>query len=967
MLERCGMRQPVAGLNFEPLESRWLFSFGLTPTANSYIVDVGANLVFAVNRTTALGGSIGDLTSMKYNGTELEAPFSATSRYSHYESGLSSSTIVTATVDPAGNWIMITCDDTAGTGVIQYYIAHKGDNDIYMATYTAGPDAPSPGEMRFITYTNHSVLVNAPPQSNLTGNTGAIESTDVVGFADGTTASKYYGEYEAVDTQTYGLTGGGFGVFMNIGNRESSSGGPFFKDIDYQTTSAQSTELYNYMFSGHSQTEDFRPGLQGPYALQFTTGATPAAPDYSFIDGLGLAGWISPSGRGTLTGTASDVPAGHQVTVALSNATAQYWATPSAINGAYTISGIKPGTYTETLYQDELAVGTQTVTIAAGTTSTTNITDTYYIPPEIFSIGTFDGTPIGFLNADKFPDMHPSDSRMTPWVDTTFTVGVSTPADWPMAEWKDPSLNPVNTISFTLTAQQAATPLTLRIALTRTGVGGRTIINVNNGAYNSPTPAAPTEPSTRGVTLGNWRGNNVMFTYSIPTSALHAGTNTIAISVNSGSSGSLYLSPWVIFDAIDLVTTSSLTNAPHVASVAVTSANSSVNVGGQQTFVATARDQFGNVIPANFVWSASRGTVDQAGDYIAPVSPGGDTIMASAGTLHGSIGVTVLAASSVAGRDIFYSGSVFDSGNHQGAIAPDKTALLPGQTASFANYTSYSRGLNGIIVDIANLTQTLTATDFIFRVGNDDSPSAWSAAPAPLSVVNIPGAGAGGSTRVVITWADNAIQNEWLQVTLQGGAGSASGLASDDIFYFGNTPGEVGNDPANTLVDAVDQLSIRYAATGSAAITNVDDVNRDGKVDAADENVARGNQTYFLNELQLISVPADAGAELAPALMTTMLKSDSKAVLANAGQLPAPAASSTVPAPIEDGSEQEMPAVQNVVAAKNVSVMLPPVALRVRWSEPRFTAFAGRTVATLPAPENLLDWRNEIHGHAEFS
>ncbi len=899
-----GMRRLAAGPNFELLEARWLFSFGLTPTTNSYTVDVGANLVFAINRTTALGGSVGDLTSMKYNGTELEAPFSATSRYSHYESGLSGSTVVTATENAAQTAIIIACDDTAGTGVIQYYIAHKGDNDIYMATYTAGPDAPSPGEMRFITYTNHSVLVNAPPPSNLTGNTGAIESTDVVGFADGTTASKYYGEYEAIDTQTYGLTGGGFGVFMNIGNRETSSGGPFFKDIDYQTTSAQSTELYNYMFSGHSQTENFRPGLQGPYALQFTTGATPAAPDYSFIDGLGLAGWVSPPGRGTLTGIASGVPSGHQVTVALSNATAQYWATPSAISGTYTIGGIKPGTYTETLYQDELAVGTQTVTIAAGVTSTTNITDTYYIPPEIFSIGTFDGTPIGFLNADKFPDMHPSDSRMTPWVDTTYTIGVSTPADWPMAEWKDPALNPVNTISFTLTAQQAATAMTLRIALTRTGVGGRTTINVNNGAYSSPTPAAPTEPSARGVTLGNWRGNNVLYTYNIPTSALHAGANTISISVNSGSSGSLYLSPWVIFDAIDLVTSSSITNAPHVATIGVTPANSLLNVSGQRMFVAAARDQFGNPLPANFIWSASRGTVDGAGDYIGPATPGSDTITASAGTLNGSTGITVLAAPSIVGRDVFYYGSVFDSGNHQGAIAPDKTALLPGQTASFVNYTSYSRGLNGIIVDIANLTQTLTAADFTFRVGNDNSPSAWSAAPAPVSVVTIAGAGANGSTRVVITWPDNAIQNQWLQVTVKGGAGSASGLPADDVFYFGDSPGEVDNDSARANVDAADQLSIRFAAAVSVGVANIFDVNRDGKVDGSDENVARANETYFLNELRLIAPPAAGLAMLAASLPTgetsnSIVPSVQRITVPSPEPLSAPTPEASLPALVE--------------------------------------------------------------------
>ena len=199
----------ISRASAEVLESRWLMAFGLTTTSSSYTVDTGAQLVFSVARTTAAGGSVGDLTSMLYSGTQLEAPFSVTDRYSHYESGLSSTTAVSATVDPQGNWIEITCNDLSGVGVVQYYIAYKGLNNIYMATYAPGPNSPSPGEMRFITYTNHSVLTNAPAPSNLTGNTGAIESSDVFGFADGTTASKYYGETEIINDAYHGLTGGG--------------------------------------------------------------------------------------------------------------------------------------------------------------------------------------------------------------------------------------------------------------------------------------------------------------------------------------------------------------------------------------------------------------------------------------------------------------------------------------------------------------------------------------------------------------------------------------------------------------------------------------------------------------------------------------------------------------------------------------------------------------------------------------
>src|SRR5258707_392983 len=116
----------------EPLERRFLLAFGLTTTSSTYTVDTGAQLVFSVARTAG-SGSRGDLPAIRYNGTDFQAPFASTSRFSHYESGLSGSTVVSATVDPGNNWIKITCDDSTGTGatgVIQYYVAHKGENVI---------------------------------------------------------------------------------------------------------------------------------------------------------------------------------------------------------------------------------------------------------------------------------------------------------------------------------------------------------------------------------------------------------------------------------------------------------------------------------------------------------------------------------------------------------------------------------------------------------------------------------------------------------------------------------------------------------------------------------------------------------------------------------------------------------------------------------------------------------------------
>ena len=95
----------------------------------------------------------------------------------------------------------------------------------------------------------------------------------------------------------------------------------------------------------------------------------------------------------------------------------------------------------------------------------------------------------------------------------------------------------------------------------------------------------------------------------------------------------------------------------------------------------------------------------------------------------------------------------------------------------------------------------MTDADFKFRVGNSSDLASWTSAPDPASVVYRPGEGANGSDRVEITWDDGAIRGEWLEVRV---LAASTGLAADDVFYFGNAPGESGNDPTNTYVDGSD-------------------------------------------------------------------------------------------------------------------------------------------------------------------
>ena len=116
------------------------------------------------------------------------------------------------------------------------------------------------------------------------------------------------------------------------------------------------------------------------------------------------------------------------------------------------------------------------------------------------------------------------------------------------------------------------------------------------------------------------------------------------------------------------------------------------------------------------------------------------TYRASDGLLADTAAVTITVnplAATVGGRYVFYNRSAYDGSDpapnvaDDGAVARDKTALLPNQTATVQNYTSYSRGINGVIVDIAGVPAgvTLTADDFAFRSGNTPDPGTWAAGP----------------------------------------------------------------------------------------------------------------------------------------------------------------------------------------------------------------------------------------------
>jgi hypothetical protein len=226
----------------------------------------------------------------------------------------------------------------------------------------------------------------------------------------------------------------------------------------------------------------------------------------------------------------------------------------------------------------------------------------------------------------------------------------------------------------------------------------------------------------------------------------------------------------------------------------------------------------------------------------------------------------------IVGVQLFYNDSALDANGTAvdtrdfAAIAADKAPLLLGGAASFANISGYSKGINGLFIDVSDLPNDgagIGAADILFSSGNDDLYEAWTAAPSPKVIGVLADQGAGGADRIFATFDDRAISKTWLRIQIK--AGSGTGLAADRDFFFGSAPGETGAGflPGVVGVDAADLQSIArnltpLAEAGTESAGEPNDVNRDGTVNAFDFQVVATNLAG--NVINLISL-GDAMAQ----------------------------------------------------------------------------------------------------------
>ncbi len=202
----------------------------------------------------------------------------------------------------------------------------------------------------------------------------------------------------------------------------------------------------------------------------------------------------------------------------------------------------------------------------------------------------------------------------------------------------------------------------------------------------------------------------------------------------------------------------------------------------------------------------------------------------------------------VVGHEIFYNNSAYDGNNlsinasDDLATATDKSALLPGSgQATLSNITNYTRGINGIMIDLTNdidhsgLTLANAANNFVFSIGANNNPDSWTPAPTPSAISVRAGAGISGSDRVAITWADGAIRDTYLAVQIL--ATEQTGLAEREVFFWGNLLGETaGVTPAGSFARTVaaDRGPILSGGTQiNVGIENRFDINKSNSVTVA--------------------------------------------------------------------------------------------------------------------------------------
>ena len=429
------------------------------------------------------------------------------------------------------------------------------------------------------------------------------------------------------------------------------------------------------------------------------------------------------------------------------------------------------------------------------------------------------------------------------------------------------------------------------------------------------TPSIVTGTTTALSVLGADDQSEVGLTYTWSTSSLPAGAGNPIFNINSTnlakntiatfSKAGSYTFTVTITDTGNLSTTTNVNVIVNqtLSSMALTPQSVTLNANQTQLFVASGFDQFAiaMVTPPTFAWSVSAGigSVNSSGLYTAPNAGGNATVSASAGSVSTNASLTInIPAATLYRSYIFYNDSAYETvGGVNGAI-DDPTINLGAsktvrqsseatQDTTIANISNYSKGINGLVFDVNSLaSNSLAASDFLFRrpsglVSGLVNPSTWNGVvPAPTVISVTPGA----PSRIRIEWADNAIQNTWLQIIVK--ANAHTGLTSPVVLYVGHALGDVsGTVPYR--VNNSDLAAIQpFISASPVSITDPRDVNKDRKVNNQDLNFVqlKISATTLLNNIT-IPIAGSANEGSGPGFGSLFLANEGQ-VLASTNSVP---------------------------------------------------------------------------------
>ena len=317
-----------------------------------------------------------------------------------------------------------------------------------------------------------------------------------------------------------------------------------------------------------------------------------------------------------------------------------------------------------------------------------------------------------------------------------------------------------------------------------------------------------------------------------------------------------------------------VTNVNEAPALTRSQASLSGNVLSAFTNAGTWSDPEGDPV----AMTASLGTVTKNADgtwswSFAPSQAYANQTVTITGTddkgLASQVQFTIDALVAVVNSKVYYKGSSFAGTGVDAAIDTSKVIANSGTTAqalTFANLVNTTRGINGLVFDVAGLAaSSLTASDFVFRMSPTGAfneaanpPSSWVAAPAP-TLIHVTAGTATAPARVRLEWADNAIANRWLQIKVL--ANANTGLTSPQVFYIGHLYGEVNGVVSGGVfsVSIGDATAIRPNVGFAAPVTSPFDLDKSGSVSIGDITGMRPR--VGIANLRVITIPPAGSTE----------------------------------------------------------------------------------------------------------